>query len=239
MAQAAESGVGRAINEAVSATRSAVATNANLGIVLLIAPLAAAAPRLSGDSINAVLANLDVDDTAGVYAAIRTANPGGLGTADEADVHGPPPPISLTDAMRLAADRDLIARQYANGFQETFAAADRIADGQTRWSLSDAIVRTQLQLLAETPDTLIARKCGEAAAQAVSARAAAALEEGLPGDAPYAAALADLDFFLRGDNHRRNPGASADVIAAALFVLLRQDRMDWPVRFYRGGAGET
>jgi triphosphoribosyl-dephospho-CoA synthase len=36
-------------------------------------------------------------------------------------------------------------------------------------------------------------------------------------------AYLDFDAFLRSDNHARNPGTTADLIAAALFVALREN----------------
>ena len=51
--------------------------------------------------------------------AIRIANPGGLGNVPEQDVRNEPT-VTLLEAMKLAADRDLIARQYANGFADVF-----------------------------------------------------------------------------------------------------------------------
>jgi triphosphoribosyl-dephospho-CoA synthase len=144
------------------------------------------------------------------------------------------PNITLLAAMQLAADRDLVARQYANGFAEVLATADRIAEGVlSGWSLSDAIVHAYVELLAANPDTLIAPKCGVAEAQDASIRSQRVVATGVPGQQAYHAAVAELDFYLRCDGHRRNPGATADVIAAALFVLLQEDRVDWPVRFYR------
>jgi triphosphoribosyl-dephospho-CoA synthase len=55
--------------------------------------------------------------------------------------------------------------------------------------------------------------------------AARVLDAGLPGDQGHEQALADFDFWLRSDGHRRNPGTTADLIAAALFVLLREGRL--------------
>ena len=49
---------------------------------------------------------------------------------------------------------------------------------------------------------------------------------GLPGDDAYRSAVADFDFWLRADGHRRNPGTTADLIAAGLFVLLREGRLE-------------
>jgi triphosphoribosyl-dephospho-CoA synthase len=86
-------------------------------------------------------------------------------------------------------------------------------------------VHTQLQLLSRFGDSLIARKCGAAVSQQVATRATHVLAVGAPGDADYQQALAELDFWLRSDRHQRNPGTTADLIAAGLFVALRDGRL--------------
>src|SRR5262245_59868106 len=111
--QTARLGVGRTVLEGVKATRRMVRPNTNLGILLLLAPLAAANDR----PIDQVLTALTIDDSRAVFEAIRLVNPGGLGEAAEQDVRGEPT-VPLRQAMALAADRDLVARQYANDFRE-------------------------------------------------------------------------------------------------------------------------
>jgi triphosphoribosyl-dephospho-CoA synthase len=140
---------------------------------------------------------------------------------------GDDPPQDLVVAMRAAASRDMVARQYAEGFAQVLGAVvPWLSDGLQRgWATAEAIVHVQMRLMAEFPDSLIARKCGAAVAQESSDRAAAVLECGLPGDEAYLAALADFDFWLRCDHHRRNPGTTADLIAAGLFVLLRDGKL--------------
>ena len=77
-------GVGTRILLAVEATMTAARQNTNLGIILLSAPLAAAA--LDGNKgelqsrLCRVLASLSVEDAREAYRAIRHARPGGLGT---------------------------------------------------------------------------------------------------------------------------------------------------------------
>jgi triphosphoribosyl-dephospho-CoA synthase len=227
---ARDGAVGQAILEAIRATRQMVRTNTNLGMVLLLAPLAAV-PRDTplAKGIARVLRGLTARDARDVYAAIRLAEPGGLGEAKEMDISGPPPE-DLLAAMRAAADRDMIARQYADDFSQVLIfVAPVIADGcSAGWPLIDSIVHAHLRTMCEFPDSLIARKCGQAVAREAAAWAGAVLEAGKPGDEAYYRAVGDIDLWLRSDGHRRNPGTTADLIAAGLFVLLRDGRLTPP-----------
>lgn len=222
--------IGAAVRKAVERTRASLQTNTNLGIALLLMPLAASAIPLA-EQIESVLSSMDAADAADVYAAIRAAQPGGLGEAESHDVNRVEAPPSLQEAMRLAADRDLIAKQYVHAFVDVFQAADwieaAVGDGEP---IESAIVIAHLRLLAELGDSLIARKLGPDASREVAARASRVVD--LQSESPdqFWDAVGDLDFFLRSDGHRRNPGATADLIAAALFVLLREGRLPQPLR---------
>ena len=235
-------GVGLAALRAAQATRAWVPCNTNLGTILLLAPLAAAAAKSSGQPAAAdssplaaavadVLDHLTADDARHVYEAIRIANPGGLGTVDEADV-ADEPPADLRAAMTLAADRDLVARQYANGFAEVLGiVVPLLADGARRgWPLPDTVIHAAVSLMQAYPDSLIARKCGPAVAEQSAEMAGAVLSAGPVGSGAYFAALADLDFWLRADGHRRNPGTTADLIAAGLFAALWEGAISPPVK---------
>ncbi len=229
--KATERPLGETILAAVEATRRVTPRNTNLGTILLLTPLAAVpaeAPLRAG--VGAVLARLTAANARHCYAAIRLASPGGLGHVDEADVASPAPP-DLMAAMRLAADRDLVARQYADGFSQVFdcAAAWLAADLNSGLALSEAIIHVHLRLMSQFPDSLIARKGGGELAARSAARAAKVLEAGRPGSDAYEDALADLDFWLRSDGHRRNPGTTADLVAAGLFVLLRDGIISEPL----------
>ncbi len=216
--------LGRTVLEAVEAMRRAVGTNTNLGTVLLLAPLAKVPDgEALREGVVDVLRSLTPDDARDVYAAIRLAQAGGLGRVDHYDLAGPPP-VDLLAAMRSAADRDTVARQYAENFAQVFrCVVPWLREGiEAGRRLPDAIVYLHVRLLAALPDSLIARKCGPQTAAESAARAAAVLESGQPGEEDYDRALADLDFWLRSDGHRRNPGTTADLVAAGLFVGLRQ-----------------
>jgi triphosphoribosyl-dephospho-CoA synthase len=224
------SGVGLMVWSGVEETRKVTRTNTNLGILLLLAPLAKASWSFGWRAgVRQVLEQLTVVDALGVYGAIGLANPGGLGTVAEQDVHQPPTQ-TLRQVMTLAADRDLIARQYANGFQEVFqAGVPALKRGlQETGALEDAIIGCHLHLLAHYPDSLIARKCGQAIAEEASHRAANVLDAGWPRTTAGRDAIAELDRWLRADGHRRNPGTTADLVAASLFVALREGIITLP-----------
>lgn len=212
--------VGARVREAIAATCEVVGQNTNLGIVLLCAPLAAAAEQGKPlrEGLAATLAGLDVNDARDAFAAIVLANPGGLGSAEAHDVRAPAS-VGLREAMTAAADRDLVARQFANGFAdvlglggETYAAAR--AGGR---SPAEAAQAVYLAFLAAYSDSHIARKFGAETAEAVRAEAAGrgATLAGAPAPARAAALAAwDADLKARG----LNPGACADLTVATLFA---------------------
>jgi triphosphoribosyl-dephospho-CoA synthase len=228
LAAAGEQPLGATIRAAVEATARWTPSNTNLGLVLLLAPLARAALRGEGEkreslraALAATLADTTVTDARDAYAAIRLAAPGGLGRAGEQDVAGAPT-ASLRDVMALARDRDAIAREYATDFRTTFevgAPALRCArsDGMA-WG--NAVVEAYLTLLAASPDTHIARKLGTEAAVAVQRRARAVLDAGGVRTAAGRDSTAAFDRELRDDGNTRNPGATADLTGAAIYVVL-------------------
>jgi triphosphoribosyl-dephospho-CoA synthase len=210
--------VGELISDGVEATARVAGANTNLGIVLLFAPLARAAARRHAEealrpAVERILARLDVDDAATAFAAIVRASPGGLGDATEHDVRAPAR-VTLREAMASAAHRDSIASEYATGYAIVFETglpllAQALAAGQRTL---DAVVSLHVGLLAAHQDTLIARKAGEAAAEAVSTAAREVRDGSL--------SLADFDASLRADGNRLNPGTTADLVAATLLAAL-------------------
>jgi triphosphoribosyl-dephospho-CoA synthase len=231
MNEARERGVGWAVLAAVEATRAVVATNTNLGMILLFAPLAAVAEQHDlRTGVHRILRDLTVDDARLVYRAIRLARPGRLGRAASQDVDSEPT-VTLLEAMRLAADRDLVARQYASDFTEVFDEAlpcikASLTLGQ---SWETAIIAAHLNLMAKHPDTLIARKLGPREAEEAARRAAAVLADGWPELEVGREQFAALDAWLRAANHHaRNPGTTADLVAAALFAALRDGTIALP-----------
>jgi triphosphoribosyl-dephospho-CoA synthase len=231
--------LGRTVLECIQATRRVVSTNTNLGIVLLLAPLAAVPKGIDlQEGVATLLSASDEEDARLVYEAIRLAQPGGLGEVAEQDVSRPPTG-TLMEVMKLAQDRDRIARQYVTDFADVFnEAVPAVNRGLAQTgSLEGAIIHAQLQLLARFPDSLIARKWGPGAAEEVCWRAQHVQRDGWPQERAGWMAYGELDTWLRAPGQERNPGTTADLLTAALFVLLRQGtltlplRHPWPVAF--------
>ncbi len=208
----------------IKATRKVVNTNTNLGIVLLLAPLASVPldePLQPG--LSRVLAQTTVEDSRNVYAAIRLAKPGGLGAAPQQDVRDEPT-LPLRDVMALAMYRDHIAAMYATEFDLIFAfMAPRLAAlTMEHETIERALIELQLEILSSVRDSLILRKRGESEELSVRMTCRGVARAGGLGVPEGRQAFLDFDAFLRSDSHARNPGTTADLVAAALFVALRE-----------------
>ena len=222
--------VGARVLDAVTATRAAVGQNTNLGIVLLCAPLAAAAER--GEPLNAgvrhVLGALDRDDARAVFEAIATANPGGLGAVERHDVRAAPV-ASLREAMSAAAGRDLVARQFSNDFTEVldFGQRAHAAACAAGASPADAATAVYLEFLVAFPDSHIARKFGPKTAEAVRLEAAARLRAlaGLRDPSTRLAELLSWDADLKARG--LNPGTCADLTVATVFAARLASGDEW------------
>ena len=227
LGRAAERGVGDTVLAAVRATRRVAGSNTNLGIALLLAPLAraaladGAAAALLCERVEEVLQALTLDDSGAAYAAIREAGAGGLDEPVEHDVRDAPT-VALREAMAIAAGRDSVASEYATGFTITFDIGLPALRGALAAGLGPrpATVEAFLALLAAVPDTLVARKRGAGAARGVSEGAAEVLAAGGVRDAAGRAALEAFDAGLRRDGNALNPGTTADLVTAVLFVAL-------------------
>jgi triphosphoribosyl-dephospho-CoA synthase len=213
--------IGRRILGAVEATLAAVGTNTNLGIVLLCAPLAAAAEQQKPDlraTLSRLLAALDVEDARLAFRAITLASPGGLGRVEQHDVHAPAT-VSLRDAMAAAADRDRIARQYVSEFADVFGTGQAALAAARARALDrrSATLAVFLAFLAAFPDSHVVRKHGSTIAEEIR-RTARGLHARFQSEEP-AHLVDDLLAWDRALKDRNiNPGTSADLTVATLFA---------------------
>lgn len=215
--------VGDAFERAVDGMRHQEGGNTQFGCLLLLVPLvrAAATGSLSPRTVTEVCTDTTIADAAGFYRAFEyvdvavDAPPEGM---DELDVRRGADAIpavrerelSLYDVMEVSADRDGNAAEWTGGFPRTFREAEHILDDDG--VVGDRVSRAFLRLLADREDEFVRLSAGPAAAREATERARAVLagEE----DAEALAA----EFVRRGIN----PGTTADITCAALFVALER-----------------
>lgn len=227
-----------AVLEATTQIAQQLGTNVNLGILLLIGPLIQAdchhadchgtSTRLRRAEFRELakqaLAGMTADDSRRLYQAINAANPGGMGKSDTMDLAGPAPE-DFVAAMASAASRDRIAGNYADGLADLFQNIIPVLETciSQQQDLLAGIVAAHLQLLAAEPDSLIKRKFGPEVANQVQQQADFDHHDPERRDA-LARFLDAGSMDLQGNPARLNPGTTADLIAAALFVLLRESQ---------------
>lgn len=214
--------LGERILLSVQATQKAVNCNTNLGVILLCAPLIQVALRPTSDSfiekLTGILADTTVNDAELAFSAIRLANPAGLGSSELYDVNQPAS-CTLLQAMQEAAPRDMIAQQYSNGFAEVLDGLARYQQMLIQWQRPAwAATAVHLHFMARFLDSHIVRKYGETVARLVQEEAAAHETELLKAYNPknYQAPLLRFDAELK--KRGLNPGTSADLTVATLFL---------------------
>lgn len=228
---APQASVGKRILRATEASVAAAGLNTNLGIVLLCAPLAKAASETTFDvglrrRLGMILMSLDEQDAEDAFAAIRVANPAGMGKVAEGDIHSQPQHLTLLAAMQLAADRDRIANAYVSVYADVFDfALPQFWDARTICGPDSTLAVTTLHmaLLAEFPDTHIARKFGAETADKVREEARVLRPHWSPvATAKSLPALQEFDAKLKHEG--LNPGTTADFVVTTLFADALIDR---------------
>jgi len=237
--QASDVGIGRIIKECMMNINAwQHGGNTLLGTAILLSPFAVAAGMapikedvfaISGfrKYVKLVVESTTSEDAVNVYEAIRAARPGGLGMSSKLDVNDPrsikkirEENISLYRIFKIAEKYDRICSELVNNYPITFDFAYPSLMTQLRKKdLGYAIVYTFLSVLAEYPDTLIARKTNNEKAESVSRFAKEILQSGFETQASKAR-LREFDTELRRSSNLLNPGTTADIIAAALALSL-------------------
>jgi len=229
--------VGEIIYEAVKETHSLIDSNTNLGIILLCTPLASAYVSLrektAGKEIDndflkefrkelhLLLSQLDEKDAELAYKAINLSQAGNLDKVDEGDI-SEKPDMTLYQSMKLAEERDNIASEYVNDFKIIFEFAYPrfLKNDEQLDSINSAIVKTYLEILAEYPDSLIARKSGMKKAKEVTNMAKELLKD-IKKEADLSSKkISEFDNYLRNQAVKLNPGTTADLITAVIFLRI-------------------
>jgi len=221
--------LGEKIYYAVQATKTAVACNTNLGIILLCAPLIQAMSEIKPgvslrQALHQVLITTTIDDADWVFKAITLAAPGGLGHADNQDV-SEQPSITLIEAMRLASHKDRIALQYVSDYQDIFDFAVPIHYNAIIKSIPPewAVVSVYAALLSHFPDSHIERKYGKQYSELVANRMSKVSSElskaGMPEQILPLLYSVDQEFKAKG----LNPGTMADMTVATVFTVFLEE----------------
>jgi triphosphoribosyl-dephospho-CoA synthase len=214
---------GQRILQSVQATQEAVSCNTNLGIILLCAPIIQATLMQNGDAlqanIHAVIQASDLADAEACFAAIRLANPGGLGESARHDIHQPAT-VSLFESMREAQDRDMVARQYVTDFADVMAMADFYHQMRQTYNAAWAATALYLNILSRWPDSHVVRKHGLPAASGVQVEAAEQLALLLSLENPKLAQKPLLTWDNALKRSGINPGTSADLTVAAALASI-------------------
>ena len=219
--------LGKYILQAVEETDRWIKNNTNLGIVMMITPIAVAAAISDSfdevrENVKLLMGNTSVDDACDLYDAINIADAGGMGEQDEYDVASESAKQELRDnnqtmydVLKISAPWDMLAREMTSDMPAVFEIGyPTYHELKGEKSQNDACVLTFLTILSQVPDTLISRKYGSEEALKISMMTRDILNL---RDAPdFKDALREFDDYLF--NNKYNPGTTADLTAASIFV---------------------
>jgi triphosphoribosyl-dephospho-CoA synthase len=239
--QTSEVGVGHIIRDCVENINSwQHGGNTLLGTVILLVPIAVAAGMSRSEkgifnaaelrrNLRLVVESTTPDDAVKLYEAIRKVGPSGLGKVSDLDINSPDSiskilneEISLYQIFKSASRYDTVCSEWVNGYPVTFDLTYPYLTEQIKKTddISAAIIQTFLKILAEYPDTFIARKTSFEKAKEVSAKAMQILQVGALETSIGRESLSKFDQELRRESNLLNPGTTADITATALALCV-------------------
>ncbi len=212
-------GVGETVLETTLASLP-LAGFADPRAVAYLAPFCRAA--LLGESSGSVLARLGHDDLAPFARALEAAGEGGMLAGALRVALGAGKDATLRDAMRFAAARDALAREYARGFEVTreLARPALLTALSRADSVRGALVQAYIEVLSEVPDLDVAGRAGRQEAEEVSRMAHGVLKAGGVHSRRGLEGIANLGGLLRADSRLSPTTTEYPVIAAAFLVAL-------------------
>lgn len=224
--------IGPAFERAVEGMSAQKGGNTQFGSLLLLVPLVRAArAEVSQPVAEAVVRDTTVSDAAAFYRAFEYVDvavpdpPAAMAALDVRRGKDAIPALeerglTLYDVLDRSVPGDDVAREWVRGFDRSFAAAERLAE--TDGPVSNRTAAVFLSLLAERPDTLVTTRHDGATARAVTDRAAGLIEEDALETNPAAVESFADDLVARGIN----PGTTADITAAGLFIALEHGAIE-------------
>ncbi|MCQ6254703.1 triphosphoribosyl-dephospho-CoA synthase [Methanocaldococcus sp.] len=226
--------VGLYIKKAVIESRKWSPTNANLGIIMLHIPIAMASGKLDNFNKNELKKNLKkiaenttVEDAINVYDAINIAmayvdkpKKGPDVSSKDAKRELIEKGLTLLDVYKISAEWDNISKEWVDNFKISFEGYELLKKYYKELNnINLAVTKTFLNILAEYPDTLIARKKGFETALKVSKMAKDVLKNFNEEK------VKEFDNYLSKEDNKLNPGTTADLIASSLMIFIL-DRID-------------
>lgn len=224
--------LGYYILKAVAETDNWIKNNTNLGIIMMTIPIAVSAAISDNfdeirQNVVKLMANTSVDDACDLYDAINIADAGGMGDQDEYDVASDNAKDELRqnnqtmyDVLKISAPWDMLAREMTSDMPVVFELGyPKYHELRKEKSLNDACILTFLTILSQVPDTLISRKYGEDDALKVSMMTRDLLK--LKDESDFGEKLKEFDEYLYKNKY--NPGTTADLTAASIFVSYLKD----------------
>ena len=224
--------LGKFILQAVAETDRWIKNNTNLGIVMMITPIAVAAAISKSfdeirENIKVLMANTSVDDACNLYDAISIADAGGMGDQDEYDVASGNAKNELRenkqtmfDVLKISAPWDMLAREMTSDmpavFEIGYPTYHKLSKEKSK---NESCVLTFLTILSQVPDTLISRKYGSDEALKISMMTRDLLN--IKDESDFEDKVKEFDEFLFKNKH--NPGTTADLTAASIFVSYLKD----------------
>ncbi|HOV68608.1 MAG TPA: triphosphoribosyl-dephospho-CoA synthase [Methanoregulaceae archaeon] len=211
-AEARSAGLGSLIEQAVRATSCHSGGNTHFGAFLLLIPLVYGG---GVEEARRAVEETTVEDAVAFFRAFALTRVR-VNETDELDVNDPGSAdllrrrgMTLLDVMAHSSGRDMVAREWTNGFVLCSRGARMLLeDPEPR----TAVRRLFLSLLADEIDTFIVKKHGPALAEETRARARAVLE----GRQPVGA----LDDWCIAQHV--NPGSLADITIGAIYLALEE-----------------
>jgi len=231
-----EANLGKYILQAVRETDKWIANNTNLGIIMLLTPIAISAAISSNldelrENIHKIIVNSTIIDTIALYEAIGIADAGGMGDQEEFSVTNEEATkeliennLNIFDVLNISSSWDSLAMELTNKMPVTYDIGYPVFSKlRGEFSINSATVITFLTILSKVPDTLISRKYGKEKANEVSNLAKEILDS-----FDY---NTDMDEFNRKLNefdeflfkNKLNPGTTADLTASSIMISYLAD----------------
>lgn len=227
--------IGKYILEAVRETDKWISNNTNLGIVMMLTPIAISAAISDNmeelrENIGVLMENTTVEDAINLYDAINIADAGGMGDQEDYDVAGANAKEELRqnnqtmwDVLKISAEWDDLGGELTSKMPIVFEIGyPTFYKLKKTNSINRASVLTFLTILSQVPDTLIRRKYGQEKAEEVSKKVKDLLEFKDSGN--FKGDVSDFDDLLF--NNKRNPGTTADLTAASIMLSFLAEEYD-------------